>query len=127
MHHNKPHGFTLIEVLVALAVLTISLTSVYRLHSQTLVMSGKSRFYSLAPALAQSKLSEMERQGIKESSDGTGDFGQDFPGYDWSVRIEEVPFELLQNQPYHLVRIDVTINKDDEDRYQLQTYRFFAE
>jgi general secretion pathway protein I len=120
-------GFTLIEVLVALAVLTIALTSIFRLQSQTMMMSSKARFYNLAPALAQSTLSEMENKGIKESSDGNGDFGQDYPGYSWSVRLEELPSELLQNKPYHLVRIEITVSRDDEDTYNLRTYRLFAE
>ena len=120
-------GFTLIEVLVALVVLTIALTSIYRLQSQTMMMSGKARFYSLAPSLAQSKLAEIERRGIKESSGGSGDFGQQYPGYTWSASLEEMPSELLQDKPYHLVRIEITVGRDDEDTYNLRTYRFFAD
>ena len=120
-------GFTLIEVLVALSVLTIALTGIYRLHSQTMMMSSKARFYTLAPTLGQSKLAEMDRSGIKESTDGAGDFGQAYPGYGWTVRIEEMPSELLRDKPYHLVRIEITVTRDDEDSYNLRTYRFFAE
>jgi general secretion pathway protein I len=124
---KKTDGFTLIEVLVALAVLTITLTSIYRLHSQTMMMSSRARFYTLAPALAQSRLADMDRNGIKEAADGTGDFGQAYPGYGWASRIEEMPSELLQDKPYHLVQIDITVTRDDQDSYNLRTYRFYAE
>ena len=52
-------GFTLLEVMVAMAIMAIVLVSVYRMHSQTLTMNSASRFYTLAPLLAQSKLAQL--------------------------------------------------------------------
>jgi len=64
-YHNPPlrHlkfslGFTLLEVMVALAVMSIVLVSVYRMHSQSLTMNTAARFYTLAPMLAQGKMAE---------------------------------------------------------------------
>ena len=42
-------GFTLLEVMIALAVMSIVLVSVYRMHSQSLTMNTAARFYTLAP------------------------------------------------------------------------------
>lgn len=123
----RARGFTLIEVLVALAILTITLTGIYRLHAQTLMMSTRARFYSLAPTLAQGKLAEIERQGIKNSTDGTGDFGSEFSGYAWTVRIEDLPSDLLKEKSYHLARIEVTIAQNEEATYKLRTYRFYTD
>jgi general secretion pathway protein I len=120
-------GFTLMEVMVALAILAIALTSIYRLHSQTLAMSFQARFYSLAPLLAQTKLSEVERQGLKQSADDSGDFGDSYPGYHWSVNIEEVSSDLIKEPRYHLVRIDIFISQNQENTYTLRTYRFYAQ
>lgn len=119
-------GFTLIEVLVALAILTITLTGIYRLHAQTMLMSTRARFDNLAPALAQGKLAEVERQGIQNSTDGSGEFGPDFSGYSWTVRIEDLPSDLLKEQNYHLARIEVTITQNEEASYKLRTYRFYT-
>lgn len=131
---NKPRiqryaetGFTLMEVMVALAILAIALTSIYRLHSQTLTMSYQARFYSQAPLLAQAKLAEVERQGIKEGADNSGDFGESYPNYTWSVHIEEVPSDLTNDTPYHLVRVEVTISQNEENSYSLRTYRYYAD
>lgn len=127
------HGFTLIEVMVALVIIIIAMTSVYRLQGDTLRMSGTKRFYSLAPKLAEGKLAEVETQGLKNASDGSGDYGQEYPGYTWTVRLEDVQSDLIgdlakkSQQRYHLTRIDVTVNLEEKERYELRTYRFFAE
>lgn len=124
-------GFTLLEVMVALAILSIALTSIYRLHGQTMVMSARARFYSQAPMLAQAKLAEMERQGLSESEDGSGDFGQDYPNYTWTVRVEKVDgalvSEYLRGDQQHLVRIEITVAQDENESYSLRTYRYYSE
>lgn len=125
--HPRRHGFTLIEVLVAISVMVIAMTSVYRLQGDTFRMSASARFYTLAPMLAKSKLAEMETQGLKNLADGTGDFGQEYPGYTWKVTVEDVQTDLLKDRKYHLTRIDVTISQDEDQSYDLRTYRFHVE
>jgi general secretion pathway protein I len=120
-------GFTLIEVLVALSIVAIAMTSVYRLQGDTFRMSADARFYTLAPLLAKGKLSEIEIQSFKNAADGSGDFGQEYPGYGWSVRMEEVRSEILKDKQYHLTRIDLTITQDEKLSYALRTYRFHVD
>jgi general secretion pathway protein I len=120
-------GFTLIEVLVAIVILVITMTSAYRLQGDTFRMSGSARFYTLAPMLAKSKLSEMEIQGFKNAADGAGDFGQAYSGYTWTVRMEEVQSELLKDRKYHLTRIELTVKQDEDLTYALRTYRFHVD
>ncbi len=124
---SRQHGFTLIEVLVAISILVIAMTSVYRLQGDTYRMSASARFYTLAPMLAKSKLSEMEIQGFKNLTGGTGDFGQEYPGYTWKVGVEEVHSELLKDRKYHLTRIEVTVSQDENLSYDLRTYRFHVD
>jgi general secretion pathway protein I len=115
------------EVLVALAVLAIALTSIYRLQGQTFLMSASARFYSQAPQLARMKLAEVEIQKFKDIIDGNGDFGEDYPGYTWSLGVEDLPSDLITSQKYHLARIEITVSNNDENTYQLRTYRFYAD
>ena len=117
-------GFTLLEVLVALAVLAIALTSIYRLQTQTMLMNGSARFYSLAPKLAQARLAEVERMPFDQITDGSGDYGDDHPGYTWELLIEDLPTDLINTPKYHLVRLSVTVSENDENEYRLDTYRF---
>lgn len=115
------------EVLVALAVLAIALTSIYKLQARTILMSSKARFLTIAPELAQSKLAEIECQKFDDISDGEGVFGEEYPGYTWRLSVEEIPTELITEKNYHLVRINVRVARDDEDDYQLHAYRFYTD
>lgn len=118
-------GFTILEVMVALAILSIALTGIYRLHGQTMVMSAKARFHSLAPMLAQAKLSDVQQQSYEELTSASGDYDQTHPGYTWSLKFEDVSSELFTDSSYHLTRIDIDISQNEENHYHLRTYRFF--
>jgi general secretion pathway protein I len=127
MQCRGPRGFTLLEVLVALAVLAIALTSIYRLQGQTYLMSASARFYSIAPQLARIKLAEVERQKFKDIIGGSGAFGEDYPGYAWKLSVEDMPSDLITSQQYHLARIEITVSNDEENSYELRTYRFYTD
>ncbi len=126
------NGFTLIEMMVAVSIIAIVLTAVYRLHSQTLMMTIGARFYTVAPLLAQNKLAEIELSTASELTQGTGDFGKDFPDYTWEVTIEDVTGDQLKNGAdqlkavvERLKRIDIKVfYNQDEMTYTLRTYRF---
>ncbi|MDX1707303.1 MAG: prepilin-type N-terminal cleavage/methylation domain-containing protein [Desulfobacterales bacterium] len=117
-------GFTLLEVMVAMAVLSIVLVSVYRMHSQTLTMNTAARFYTQAPLLAQKKLAE-----VATSSDGifnsdSGDFGENYPGYTWQVTTNDVASELLGEVADDLKRIEVKVSyANNQFSFNLTTYR----
>lgn len=123
--HKAVCGFTILEVMVALAILSIALTGIYRLHGQTMVMSAKARFHSLAPMLAKAKLSDVQQQSYDELTAASGDYGSTHPGYEWSLRFEDVPSELFTESSYHLTRIDIDITQSEENHYHLRTYLFF--
>ena len=126
--HKTASGFTLLEVMVAMAIMAIVLVSVYRMHSQTLTMNMAARFYTQAPMLAQSKLAQMERASSGEITGDSGDFGEMFPGYTWSISTEEVSSEALGEIAADLKRIDMKVSfNDDEYIYDVRTYRFLRE
>jgi general secretion pathway protein I len=121
-------GFTLLEVMVALAVMSIVLVSVYRMHSQSLTMNTAARFYTQAPLLAQSKMAALETLSEAVFSEDSGDFGEQFPGYRWKVSEKEVVSEILGTVAEDLKQIDVTVSyNDDQFSYKLRAYRFKRE
>ncbi len=121
-------GFTLLEVMVSVAILSIVLVSVYKLHSQTLAMNTEARFYTQAPMLAKSKLSEMEANSESVFSNDFGEFGEDFPGYTWKVEVEEIGIEALGETSQDFKKIDVTVSyNENEFVYSFRTYRLIRE
>ena len=121
-------GFTLLEVMVALAVMSIVLVSVYRMHSQSLAMNTAARFYTQAPMLAQSKMVEVETLSASVFPEDSGDFGEQFPGYGWKASITDVASEVLGEVAEDLKRIDVTVSlHEDQFVYTLRAYRFQRE
>jgi general secretion pathway protein I len=121
-------GFTLLEVMVALAVMSIVLVSVYRMHSQSLTMNTAARFYILAPLLAQNKLAELESLSSEGFSDNSGNFGEQYPGYSWRSSVADVSSEVLGEVANDLKRIDLTVSyNEDQFSYNLRTYRFQGE
>ena len=121
-------GFTLLEVMVAMAVLSIVLVSVHRMHSQTLTMNTAARFYTQAPLLAQKKMAEVTTNSSGIFGSDSGDYGEDFPGYSWKVSANDVSSELLGEVADDFKRIDVTVAYlNNQFSYRLTTYRFQRE
>ena len=121
-------GFTLLEVMVALAVMSIVLVSVYRMHSQSLTMNSAARFYTLAPLLAQNKMAGLETLSSDGFPDDSGDFGEQYPGYSWRTSLTEVSSEVLGEVADDLKRIDITVSyNNNQFSHSLRTYRFQRE
>ena len=118
-------GFTLLEIMVAVSIIAIVFTSVFRMHSQTLAMSDSVRFYTVAPLLAQKKLAEIDTATSEDMTDDTGDFGEDFPDFQWQLSFSEIESEILEKTAENLKRIDLTVSwRDQTNIYQVRTYRF---
>jgi len=129
---NQPpvtrNGFTLLEVMVAMAIMAIVLVSVYRMHSQTLAMNTANRFYTQAPMLARSKLAQLETGASGIITSDSGDFGDKFPGYSWNVSTEEVAIEALGEVAKDFKRIDLSVSfNNNEYVYNIKTYRLIQE
>jgi general secretion pathway protein I len=91
-----PGGFTLLEVMIAMAILAIALVAVYQSQSQSISMAGSSHFLTTASLLAQSRMAEIDAADPREVAAGNGDFGDAFPDYQWQVEIGETEIDLLK-------------------------------
>lgn len=119
----KP-GFTFIEVLMAVSILAILLVGVHKLQSQMVSMSQTTQFFTLAPLLAQNLMAEMERRNFKDIQKDSGDFGGDYPGYAWLLRIETLESEILKKLAYPMKKIDISVSFNKGERtYRLRVYR----
>jgi len=121
-------GFTLLEVMVAMAIIAIALTAVLGSQSQSLSLASEVKFSTTAALLAQSKMAEIEAEKPGDLTSDSGDF-EDFPGYRWDVSVNPVTFDEAEGVSDHLNQIDLTVSWEDNDQYvyRLRLYRFVPE
>ncbi|MFC1823015.1 prepilin-type N-terminal cleavage/methylation domain-containing protein [Thermodesulfobacteriota bacterium] len=86
-------GFTLLEVMVALAILATAFTAVLRLHSDSMELVISSRISSKAAELAQFKMTEIKNTGLKSLPFLSGSFSEFAPDYVWEARVEPTSFD----------------------------------
>ena len=83
-------GFTLLEVMVSLAILATAFAAVLRLHSDSMEMLISSRVHTRAAELAQYKMIEIESVGLKNFPFMSGGFGDLAPEYSWEISTEQM-------------------------------------
>lgn len=122
-------GFTLLEVMIAMAIIAIALTAVLGSQSQSVSLASEAKFYTTASLLAQSKMAELDVMPEQELMSDSGDFGEDFSGYSWQVSVSDVVLDMPGKVPDYLKRIDLQISWGDDGIYQyrVSAFRFFPE
>jgi general secretion pathway protein I len=124
---REDNGFTLLEVMVAIALIAIALMAVLGSQSQSVSLAGEARFTTTAALLAQSKMAEIESQDPEDLTADSGDFDEDFSGYTWKLAVSNVMLDRPENVSDHLKQVDLTIawGEDEQFLYALRVYRFF--
>ena len=110
-------GFTLLEVMVAMAILAIALVAVLNLQTQSISMANEACLATTASMLAQSKIAEIESLDAVMSS---GDFGEYFPNYRWDVTTTDTNSKYLE-------KIDLTVTWKEAvstREYRITFYRY---
>lgn len=120
---HRRTGFTLLEVMIALAMLAIALVTAFQSQSQSVSMAAESRFETTAPLLAQSKMAEIEAMKMTEVVASEGNFGDTFPDYTWRIEVNDTEFEALKK-----IEAQVTSHAlKSHNTYRLVLYRFVVE
>lgn len=125
----KEEGFTLLEVMVALSIISIVLVSLLVSQSHSISLQDEAKFNTTAALLAQKKISEIEAKNRDDFMSDSGDFGDDFPNYFWEIKIQDVSFPEAEEFTKYLKQIDLNIYRGEKKRYQyaIRLFRFFPE
>lgn len=121
----RESGFTLLEVMIAISLLAIALTTLFGSQSQSVSLASTVKFDTQAPLLAQMKMTEFATATDRLSGD-SGDFGEEFPGFHWKLETEDAKMdssELLSKLADDLQQLTLTVAWGDKDQYayRLQT------
>ena len=126
----RQRGFTLLEVLVALLVLSLSMSVLMRIVSQSLNAMATADHHQVALQLAESKLAEglIHLDGSSRGSE-QGRLNRD---YRWESEIE--PYEFDNQEPGErysvtplLIRVSVSWGRSPAERVSLSTIRLLQE
>ena len=105
--HNR--GFSLLEVMIAVALIAIALTTLLGSQAQSVSYANSAKFETMAALLAQSKMSEITVQDADSLSSDSGDFGDDYPGYAWEATVSDISIEGLDTISNYLKQVDLTV------------------
>ncbi|MBI4774927.1 MAG: type II secretion system minor pseudopilin GspI [Deltaproteobacteria bacterium] len=106
-------GFTLLEVMVALAVLAIALTAVVKNQGDAADALGEARLRLRAAWLAQDKMAELQTSGIESEALPEGEFEKEDAGFRWKAFVSVPPgFPMVEK-----VAVRVFWGLEDSERY----------
>ena len=105
---NRTHGFTLLEAMVAVAILAIALVGILKANLQGLEVLAETRETTTAALLAANKLAEIEAAGPARWTEFQGDFGEDYPEFTWQM-------ESATTEVEGLVLVTVVVKRNEED------------
>jgi general secretion pathway protein I len=111
-------GFTLLEVMMAVALMAIALTAVFGSQSQSLSMAIDAKFNTIAPFLAQSKMAEIEAEECENMASDSGDFEDDFAGYRWDMTVSDMTSGGPEGVSDHLKLVDLVVTWEDNTAYE---------
>ncbi len=123
--HNIDAGFTLLEVMIAVVILAIGLTTLFGSQSQSVSLAGLAKFNTIAPQLAQLKLSELKIQEEEITTDN-GDFEDGFEDYSWAVEVDEPSLgdsDILSEIAENLQKVTLTISyAENSHQFIIESY-----
>ncbi|MGH7977808.1 MAG: type IV pilus modification PilV family protein [Limisphaerales bacterium] len=112
-------GFSLIEVIVAILILGVALVALTEGVTGALTSSKASELQTTAAMLAAGQIETLRAEGDYPDGETEGDFGDEFPQYQWTQTIDDADVPGL-----HDVDVVVKDLQTGKDLYDLKTLLF---
>ncbi len=120
---SQNNGFTLLEVVIALGLLTTALLAVFRLQAQNLDLQYEAQFITIANQLARDRIARTQASVDLTEGTASGDFGEVYPNYFYREEISRVP----DVDALYKIHLSVVFERDAIVKdLSLETYLFRA-
>lgn len=111
--NNKNSGFTLLEIIVAVALIGVSLSMILGIVNRDIDLASKARDAQIASNLAQNIMTEIELDGYPAIREESGAF-EEAEGFEYFLTV--APYNLSQIETYvRIVRVLVVWDEGNED------------
>ncbi len=111
MEQTQARAFTFIEVIVALAIVSISLLALLRLHIISISMVDKAEITSHAVFLANEKIAETLATGYPKEGTNSGTVEKNALCLDWKTEVTDLKLSQLEKAGIAgLRKISVVVN-----------------
>jgi general secretion pathway protein I len=116
-------GFTLLEVLVSVAILGTTMVAVLQLHGSTVALAAKAESMATAARLAKNRMIDLTKDGVPpvEANEGTYE-EPELEGFSWAERVEESLYSTQSVKVYE-ISIEVAWGTGPDEVVRLRTYR----
>jgi len=125
MRSRIAHGFTLIEVMAAVVVLAVGISGIMAFMARATRVITDARNATIQACLARDVMVNVENLYWRKQSDKvreSDNFGSEFPGYRYEVRVTED----IDEEVKALTHVDVTVYRatsgGSESAFTLSTY-----
>jgi len=92
-------GFTLLEIMIALAIVSIAMVSLLSLANRSIGVHDRLQRITAATLLAQRKMAETElsaRHGTLQGAEEQGEFEDPYAAYRWQIAYADTPLPSVQ-------------------------------
>jgi len=112
-------GFTLLEVMIALAIISIALAALIGLGNRSIATNQRLQKLTQATLLAQEVMSGIQTAAGGDRSDREGEFTEPFAGFSWQTRYTPTPVSDVQ-------QVDVLVRWGDANANEEVTLTSFV-
>ena len=112
--NRSDRGFTLLEVMVALAIIATALVTLLGTHLMSLNLAHRHKEQTMATMLARQKMEELLTTSFDSLASEAGDFGSEHPGCKWEFEVEDADIDNLK-------KVKILIKLPDSD-FELETF-----